>query len=161
MKKVFILFISILALNSCLKIEEASEIPSIKYTDYILYKIDTLNSTAYAIDIFAEFEDGDGNIGYPAGSKEDTTSLYMNIYSIKNKVNVDSTMEIGFRVPYTEPVKSVRVVKGEIKLSYNLISFKGYYKDNDSIKIEMYLYDREMNQSNTIKTPIIKLALTQ
>jgi hypothetical protein len=149
-KLVILTFSLIALLFSCLKIDVASEIPFLQYKSMDLYKgKDKLGNDVFNVHITASFEDGDGDVGYP--ETDTTQSLFLNVFKIKGGVHVDSTVEIGYRIPYIEPVKSVRIVKGEVELTHELKTTE--YSENDSVVFEMYMFDRSMNQSNVITTP--------
>jgi hypothetical protein len=153
-KKTFMLGLFVTLMASCLKIEEASEIPALEFKDYELHNTnDSLGNPVFGFIMTLAFEDGDGDIGY---QEEDTIqSLFMNIYKIEGGEYIDTVKDVGFEIPYVEPIKSVRIVKGEIELEHQLN--KKDYKEVDSVQFDLYMLDRAEHKSNTVQSPKIEL----
>ena len=143
---------------SCLEIEEASNIPEIEFLRYeVLDNIDLLGNQQYEVLLFFSFIDGDGDIGY---DRADTTNqkenFFYTLFVKENNEFIDYTIEdtIDYIIPYIEPQKSVRVVKGEIKASFEL---KKAIFPYDTVKFDVYITDRAKNESNIETTSEIIL----
>ena len=148
MKK-YILFFAILPLfSSCLKIDEASEIPAIKMESFTTKPEEDpkLGNEGMRVDFTISFTDGDGNISDPDSTIQ---NLFIAPFIKKYKAITDTLDTLGFSIPYVEPVKTVRIMKGEIDV-YFFVFENSYYKLNDTIKYDIFLKDRAGNMSNII-----------
>lgn len=145
--------------GSCLEIEEASEIPEIGYERHIVYENkDKLGNAQYELHLVFEFVDGDGDIGnIPGDTIEDNRNFYYSLFVKEDGEFIDYEIEdtINYIIPYIEPQKSVRVVKGEIEVIFELKKVTFTY---DTLMFDVYIRDRAGNESNTESTPEIILS---
>ncbi len=153
MKKIGLILITICLLSiACEKEEEYSEVPFIKYKDFVfdIEIIDSsfVNQVGY---LTFEFIDGNGDIGFNENSD---TSIYVEIHDIfiykftkknGNYSNADTTKLI---MPYFEEGIYRNHLKGDMKV-------KIYFMDqiNDTIKFDFEILDRSYNRSNLQSTP--------
>lgn len=149
--------------SGCKKPETFPIIPAIEFKSIGSYKNISGKDSVTVITI--SFTDGDGDIGYaPAGNGpvfDDTSSAYyynfiVHFYEKKNGVWVRDTVFdrppfSGFsgRLPNLTPRGENKALKGDISMD-QYISF--YPVQNDTIKYEVYIYDRALHKSNTVMT---------
>jgi hypothetical protein len=154
---IFLIFLFFSAL-SCLDIDEASVIPEINFEWYkVIDNLDLLGNQQYQVELVFSFVDGDGNIGYDVydttNSKENFFyTLFIKEENEYSEYELDDT--ISYIIPYIEPQKSVRVVKGEINVEFE---FKKELFPYDTIRFDVYIKDRSNNESNVESTPDIPL----
>ncbi|MBU2556036.1 MAG: hypothetical protein KKF98_16410 [Bacteroidetes bacterium] len=168
-KILFLLLAGVLIFAGCRKFEEYPEIPVISYTNFIVLMNPTTGITERGVLVF-DYKDGDGDLGL---STRDTlypfsrdSKYYYNLiikyyekqYGVFVEVpllswNADSarfdTLTFNSRFPVLTPESGNQAIKGifeDTLFIYNPLS------DFDTIKFEAYIYDRALNQSNTIVT---------
>ena len=148
MKKYIPIFAVLLFFSSCLKIDEASEIPAIKMISFITGPgQDKLGNEGMRVDFTISFTDGDGNISNPDTSVK---SLFIAPFIKKLKVLADTLDTLEFSIPYVQPVKTVRLMKGEIDV-YFFVYENSIYKLSDTLTYDIFLKDRAENLSNVIR----------
>ena len=157
-----IVLLFVLSASFCERPETYSEIPSIKFKEFILKDtIDALDNPIKKGTLVFTFIDGDGDIGL---MPQDTTypfdsthyyNLFLDGYYYENGVVVaDSpSVPLYYRVPYIEPQGQNKVLKGTIKVDiiYNFPIV------HDSIFYKFYILDRKFHKSNVEQTPVIVL----
>jgi hypothetical protein len=166
--------VTFLALASCQRFEDFSDIPEIKYSGFLLESEAETGITTRGV-LVIDYTDGDGNIGLPAwdtmppfnyGSKY-YYNMIINYYEMKNGEweevflvtwNVDNqefdTLTFNARIPLLTPVTGNQAIKGFIQdtlFLYNPLSENAY----DTIKFSTYIIDRDLNESNIVETPAI------
>ena len=107
------------------------------------------------------FTDGDGDIGYKSRESgendpifDDPTSQYYNNFIVKMFIKqngVWNTIDtpVSSRIPYLTPDGKNKALKGDILRELNL----PFPLLNDTMKYDIFIYDRALHQSNTITTP--------
>ncbi len=158
--------------QSCRKIEKYPDTPRIEYLDFIrLYNPD-LEIYDRGVLSFS-FEDGDGDIGLNSG---DTNAPYnpgspyhynlvITYFEMQNgeltevpivwfnpQTEEYDTLSLSARIPNLTPSGINKAIKGEIQDTLYIYNFNSVY---DTIKFEAFIYDRALNQSNSISTPLI------
>lgn len=168
MKKFFVIYflvISLLMLFSCSKEKNYSTIPFIEYKgiDY-----NPLSSEAF---LKISFQDGDGDLGLYTWQNQppfDTGSIYhynyyVHIFEKINGIFVPfkifnnitqqyDTIVFKYRIPYIEPVSMNRSIKGEFHTKMDL-GLMLPFLHSDTLKFEMYIYDRKLHKSNLASSP--------
>ncbi|OFX66916.1 MAG: hypothetical protein A2X12_01535 [Bacteroidetes bacterium GWE2_29_8] len=155
--KVFLFLISCLVV-SCLKKDEYSNIPNIEYESFT--KINNINGIDNRGILRIKFSDGDGDIGL-----SDNDIIYPYDYNLfikfleKQKgvwvepkiANGDDTTYFSFnsRIPIITPVGENKSVKGVIE---DTVFINNFLSPFDTICFEIYIKDRALNSSNTIRT---------
>ena len=148
MKKIALFVTIMLLLSACLKIEEASEIPEISLKEFkYTIGLDSLENKVYLIELTMNFIDGDGDIG----SQDSINQLFITPLRKKYKKVADTLDTLTFKIPYIEPIKSVRTFNGEIKCEF-MASALGDYQVNDTLIYEAFIVDRSEHKSNVIST---------
>lgn len=160
--KFLILFISInfiLLHYSCVKEEDISEIPQIEYISFTkLVNNKGVNDKGI---LKFSFKDKDGDIGFDA---EDTIAphdynLFITYYeyyqgNFKEKIFSDTTIKPHARIPNITPKGQNKMIKGEIEIEIYINDYN-LSEPYDTLYLEVFIRDRALHQSNTIKTDII------
>jgi hypothetical protein len=163
MKYTVLIVIVALALSSCKKPDEFPVVPAIVYKSIFA----TQNAQGYdsKLTVLLNFTDGDGDIGYKdAGLNDsifdDPNSQYYNnyvakIFKLQNSVWVayPTILPLGGRLPYLTPEGSNKSIKGEIACDFDV----PLQATNDTFRLDVFIYDRALHQSNTIQTDAIVL----
>lgn len=134
----------------CKKEDSYSKIPEIKFVS--LEKFDYTTPFDSVVLTFS-FTDGDGDIGV-ASTDTATRDVFAKLYELKNgnyEEWVIGTPILQYALPYMEPRGSNESLKGEISIAinYNIL------QPNDTIRYDVYIFDRAGNKSNTITTSSI------
>ena len=123
----------------------------------------TSDGTGYASKVLVDisFTDGDGDIGYyPRESGlndwmfDDPASMYYNNYIVKTYImrsgvwTVDTT-NVNARLPYMTPEGVNKALKGDILRELTLPP----QLTVDTLKYDIFIWDRALHKSNTITTP--------
>lgn len=158
MKKIILLFLpSVVFLASCLKKEEIPPVPRLTFN--------SIQNFGDSIKVLVDFTDGDGNFGLEQG---DTTgvfddclrsfNLYAEYYEKNNGVWVQTVLDpcenpnavpFYYRVPWAKPTGQDPSQQGTITLL-----MKTYFipSENDTIKFDIKIVDRDLQESNLIST---------
>ena len=128
--------------------------PEISFT--YVYLADTVNAVGTDVKLQKlcfEVVDGDGNIG---GYDTDTSNLFISILAKRSDGTYREITDLQgepirfeYRIPYNEPVGQNKYLKASVRVKIESeLAFFNY----DTIKYEFYVYDRDMNRSNTSET---------
>lgn len=140
-------------ITSCVKEKHFPPQPVIKFEQFVTYGNDSA-------DCYITFQDGDGDIGIPAGdltSEDDLKMKYLYKDSNGEFIPVDSsfgtpqfdTLFYSYRVPYLTPDGQYKALDGEIKIKLRAAPIFG---PHDVVKFEITLKDRAGNKSNLVTT---------
>ena len=151
-----VLFIVLLTLFfACKKREEFSEIPYLEFTKYELKdSVDALGNITKLCELHLYFTDGDGDIGL---FDEDSIppfeyNLFVNYFEMKNdslqQINVNPPYHI--RMPNLPPTGQNKSLIVDVKYDVNVT-----YRNSDTIKFELKLFDRALNESDWVSSPLI------
>jgi len=66
---------------------------------------------------------------------------------------VDSSVTFNARIPYLAPAGRNKNIKGDITMSLQLY-FARRILQSDTIAFEIYIVDRDLNNSNVVDTPL-------
>lgn len=161
MTRITILIFSILIFSTCIKVENPSDIPEITYKKYTAdYCTDQLGNQNKCISLYFKLKDGDGNIGI---SNSDTLPPFTGIYShnfyfdllvrSENQFLPWNGLNINyFNIPHIEPEGQNKILIADVQID---LSFPINILTYDTILISFYVYDRALNQSNTVLTDTI------
>lgn len=153
-KIVFILvFISILF--ACKKNEQFSDIPYLEFRKYQLKdSVDALGNFTKICELHLYFTDGDGDIGL---SDEDTLApfdynLFVNYFEMHNDslYQIDVNPPFHIRIPNLTPSGQNKSLKVNVKYDVNIT-----YRNSDTIKFELKLFDRMLNESDWVGSSLI------
>ena len=155
-----ILFIVLLTLFfACKKREEFSNIPYLEFTKYeIKDSIDALGNITKLCELHLFFTDGDGDIGF---FEEDTIApfdynLFVNYFEMKNNSlqQIIDTLNPPYhiRIPNLTPTGQNKSLKVDLKYDVDIT-----YRNSDTIKFELKLFDRALNESEWVSSSLIIL----
>lgn len=170
MRKLILVILLFTFVISCKRYEEFPLEPRIEFIDFVLLR------DAQGIDqrgvLRFSYTDGDGNIGL---YNEDTVPPYdynifvkyfemqkgefKEIFLIRPEYPNDSTViydtaTFNGRIPILTPAGKNKAIRGEIEDTLFVNNLLSPY---DTIKFEVYIVDRDLNKSNTVSTPPIKI----
>lgn len=144
-------------LFACKKSEQFSDIPYLEFRKYQLKdSVDALGNIAKICELHLYFTDGDGDIGL---FDEDTIApfdynLFVNYFETQNdslqQINVSPPFHI--RIPNLTPSGQNKSLKVNLKYDMDLT-----YRNSDTIKFELKLFDRALNESDWVGTGLIIL----
>jgi len=155
-----ILFIVLLTLFfACKKREEFSDIPYLEFIKYeIKDSIDALGNITKLCELHLFFTDGDGDIGL---FEEDTIApfdynLFINYFEMKNNSlqQIIDTLNPPYhiRIPNLTPTGQNKSLKVDLKYDVDIT-----YRNSDTIKFELKLFDRALNESEWVSSSLIIL----
>ena len=153
-----VLFIVLLTLFfACKKRESFSDIPYLEFRHYELKdSVDALGNITKLCELHLYFTDGDGDIGL---FDEDTIppfeyNLFVNYFEMKNdslqQINVNPPYHI--RMPNLMPTGQNKSLKVDVTYDVDIT-----YRNSDTIKFELKLFDRALNESEWVSSSLIIL----
>ena len=155
--KIAFILVLISVLFACKKSEQFSDIPYLEFRKYQLKdSVDALGNIAKICELHLYFTDGDGDIGL---FDEDTIApfdynLFVNYFEAQNdslqQINVSPPFHI--RIPNLTPSGQNKSLKVNLKYDMDLT-----YRNSDTIKFELKLFDRALNESDWVGTGLIIL----
>jgi hypothetical protein len=162
-KYLFIIFISILVLDSCKKIEQLSPIPQIEFTSFTIFDTtDILGNRSKGGRLKFKFQDGDGDLGLdaPTQGQLDSTNLFFTLFRKVDGVMVpaaanDPLTPSAYRIPYMERLGQNKILKGSISVIFMYL----FYSPSDTISYDFYIKDRALNSSNVASTSEIEVSV--
>ena len=144
---------------ACKKREEFSDIPYLEFTKYeIKDSIDALGNITKLCELHLFFTDGDGDIGL---FEEDTIApfdynLFINYFEMKNNSlqQIIDTLNPPYhiRIPNLTPTGQNKSLKVDLKYDVDIT-----YRNSDTIKFELKLFDRALNESEWVSSSLIIL----
>ncbi|MDA3778683.1 MAG: hypothetical protein PF487_00375 [Bacteroidales bacterium] len=158
--KYFFLILALTTTISCEKAKDYSIIPEIEFLDFVVSE-NLTNYDAVKGRLRFSFVDGDGNIGInqPDSINSDSTiyieespNLFIKLYDKLNGEFEARDSLYEFRIPYLEGGTYITSIKGSIEVDMLILN-----KVSDTIKLEFYILDRELNKSNIEISPKILL----
>ena len=155
-KIVFIILLSSI-LFACKKSEQFSDIPYLEFRRYqIKDSVDALCNLAKICELHLYFVDGDGDIGL---FDEDTIppfdyNLFVNYFEMQNDSlsQIDVSPPFHIRIPNLTPSGQNKSLKVNVKYDVNIT-----YRNSDTIKFDLKLFDRALNESDWVGTGLITL----
>jgi len=161
-KSLILIFIPVIFLASCGKIEQLPATPRIEFRSFAVFDtVDILGNNAKGGRLKFYFKDGDGDLGLPPPSGQqdyDTINLFFSLYRKTDGVMTpapdnDPLKPSGYRIPYMERLGQNKILKGYISVTFLYL----FYSEEDIIKYDFYIKDRAHNVSNTASTSEITL----
>ena len=144
---------------TCKKREEFSNIPYLEFTKYeIKDSIDALGNITKLCELHLFFTDGDGDIGL---FEEDTIApfdynLFVNYFEMKQNSlqQIIDTLRPPYhiRIPDLMPTGQNKSLKVDLKYDVDVT-----YRNSDTIKFELKLFDRALNESEWVSSSLIIL----
>lgn len=162
-KNILLLVITgLLILPGCMKKESFSDIPAIQFKDFVMY-YDTLGRPDHG-ELTISFQDGNGDIGLSGSDTYppfDSLSPYyynfiIDYYEMRGGVfkKVNLAFPLSARIPVLNPDNNGKPIKGTLVDKSVFLNPNPVY---DTVKYEVYIYDRALNKSNVISTPTLIL----
>ncbi len=169
LNKYFILLIfPLLLVFSCKKPPDYSDTPSIKFLN--ISKEQTFDpdilSFVDSVSVSIHFEDGDGNLGLSEkdilNSKKYVDDFVFNYFvEVQKKIN-NTWAKVDFSTIGSEPLNSrftrllpegVGPIDGELHRAIIFTPITSpLFTKGDTLRFDIYILDRELNQSNTVTT---------
>lgn len=156
------MFAGILFLQSCIERDEYPIEPYIEFSDFYVM-IDQASGKEIGV-IVLKFTDGDGDIGlapkdtlYPYQLDGDYYYNYIMYFYKKQGTNfVKIETPYNIRIPIINPDDFAQNLDGEIYIDIDLDILRTAITDG-VFKFDAFIYDRALNKSNTITSPVIQL----
>ena len=142
---------------ACKKREAFSDIPYLEFRHYELKdNVDALGNITKLCELHIYFTDGDGDIGL---FEQDTIppfdyNLFVNYYEMNNgNLQIQNlTLPYHIRIPNLTPIGQNKSLKVDVKYDVDVT-----YRNSDSIKFELKLFDRALNESDWVSSSLIIL----
>jgi len=153
-----LLVFSLVLVLSCRKEKLYPLIPAISFKSIneldTVYNIAGGNDTNTIIKFTFSFTDGDGDIGFRNEELPDQQNCFFRIFEKQQGDFVELVYPpplFAYRIPDVTPDRRNKNISGEVTIDINENNFKDY-PPNDTMKVGIYIFDRALNQSNTIFT---------
>ena len=160
-----LVFISLIFLNSCKKVEQLPAVPHIDFTSFTIFDTtDILGNNSKGGRLKFHFEDGDGDLGLnaPTGGQIDSTNLFFTLFRKEGGVMLqapdnDPLKPSSYRIPYMDRLGQNKILKGTISVTFLYL----FYSPADTIRYDFYIKDRALNESNVVSTSEIVLSVNK
>ena len=152
----------ILALGSCIKIENLPPEPMVDFREFTRYdSTDILGNPIRVGKLTFYFEDGDGDLGLPqpeSNLSDEETNLFLKLYRKTDGVfelvgPTDPQYPSEYRIPQMIVPSQNRILKGTIDVSITYF----LYNPLDTLYYDFWVRDRSGNESNTESTCVFVL----
>ncbi len=144
-----LLFSLLIAAEGCKKDDQFSEVPHIEYKDFVV--------TADSAFVLLDFTDGDGDLGLGDSDTagEFRYNFFIKYFEKQNGTFVERqfTPPFNYRIPVLNDGKA-KALSGEIRVSITPFYYD-FLSDFDTIRYEIYVKDKALNESNHVTTPDI------
>ncbi len=162
MKKTFLLISGIILFwaYSCKPPKVYPTIPSIEFKEMqMLNGHDTLGNPVKRVILTMSVIDGDGNIGLPDGDtlpgfdSLGNKNLFIDLWNKKDSAfeKVDLLAPNYYRTKFLVPQGQDKSLTADFEVTMDYYFFEDY----DTIKYTFYIYDRDLNRSNTGESPAV------
>lgn len=134
--------------------------PEVSFKEIKMYDgHDTLQNPVKRIILTMSVVDGDGNIGLPEDyvlpgfDTLDNKNWFINLYNKKDTVfeKVDLLAPLNYRTTFLVPKGQDKSLTADFEVTLDFTKFEDY----DTVKFDFYIYDRDLNRSNTAETPAL------
>ena len=153
--KIAFILVLVSVLFACKKNENFSDIPYLEFTGYTIKdSVDALGNNTKLCELHLYFTDGNGDIGL---FDEDTIApfdynIFVNYFEMDNdslqQINVVPPFHI--RIPNLTPTGQNKSLKVDVKYDVDIT-----YRNSDTIKFELKLFDRALNESEWVSSGVI------
>ena len=161
-RRTILLILFAISFHQCQELPEYPDEPIIKYENFSFYiNTNSLGQEVLTGKLNFSFTDGDGNIGlYPwpdtiATGLPDTQryNLFLQIHDYQDESFVKVPDEDGGILKYMIPYMDKQPLSGTVSVTieYPIIRY-------DTVFYTYYLYDRDLNKSNTDTTDVLNLS---
>ena len=152
--KIVFILVLVSVLFACKKNENFSDIPYLEFTGYTIKdSVDALGNNTKLCELQLYFTDGNGDIGL---FNEDTIApfdynLFVNYYEMLDSLTlIDVDPPFHIRIPDLTPTGQNKSLKADLVYNIDVT-----YRNSDTIKFELKLRDRALNESDWISSPLI------
>lgn len=155
--QIYIIVISGLIIGACQKFEEYPEIPEISYAGFLVLKDNNGADSLGLLNI--SYTDGDGDIGL---NENDTLppfkyNYFLDIYqrvddTLRKIILPDTNVNFNGRIPVLTPDGAHKAIKGNIEMELELFMMIPFL-ESDTVAFEIYIMDRSLHKSNTVRSP--------
>ena len=173
LSKILLIVTLFVIIFSCKKKEEFPDVPKIEFLNFEKVYNPFLDIYDRGI-ITISYKDGNGDIGLAASDTFPPFNLgskyYYNFiityYELQNGKLVEvpiivynnqtqkfDTLSLSARVPILTPLGKIKAIEGIIRDTIFIYNFNSTF---DTIKFDISLVDRALNESNTVSTPLIE-----
>jgi hypothetical protein len=135
-------------LFSCRDDKDFSDIPELFYRDFTV--VDQGGTEGLLATWKLGFTDGDGNIG--VRNEADSANFIVTAFRTDSGKLKQLPQLNNYRIPAAENISTRNGIEGEFKFVLKLIDYQ--MENIDSVYLEGYVLDRDLNASNVISTPI-------
>lgn len=157
MRNVFVGFVCLFALLSCESDNDFSDIP---FLEYVSHEFKVKDEQRF-IEMKLYFNDRDGNIGLEPWdtlppfdrNSEYFNNLWVTAYLIRNGVPNDTFLGFDGRIPNLTPEGQNKSLEGHIFYDMPVEGLA----IGDTMIYDFILIDRDLNRSDTAKTPPIRI----
>ncbi len=145
-KYIFLFTIALIVIAGCKKADEYSDIPSIGFKSLSVQKNagSGFDSIAHLV---VSFTDGDGDIGTVQYDGV-PNNFIINLFEKNNGIWNASSTSLSGHLPYLTPRGNNKALKGEIEHDI----FLPFGKIKDTLRYEIFIFDRALHKSNTVTT---------
>ena len=153
--KIVFILVLVSVLFTCKKNENFSDIPYLEFIGHTIKdSVDALGNLTKICELHLYFTDGDGDIGL---FDEDTIApfdynIFVNYFEMDNdslqQINVNPPYHI--RIPNLTPTGQNKSLKVDVKYDVDIT-----YRNSDTIKFELKLFDRALNESEWVSSGLI------
>ncbi|PRY07322.1 hypothetical protein CLV24_12460 [Pontibacter ummariensis] len=170
-----VLLLLALTIVACRKEPSYSDVPHIEFDRVEQYTYTKNRITFDSLVLVVDFQDGDGNLGLArvaSGESDpdflppfDQSSPYFNNFFVNLQVKRDGQyvpyplgqyLNLNGRFPRLSSDEKNEALEGEIK--YTLTNFSDdIFDSNDTVRFEIFIYDRAQNKSNVVYTDDVVL----
>lgn len=163
-KIIFLALTASFFLFSCGKQQCEEKIPAIVFKEFRQYYNSQGKPIPDSAKIIITFKDCDGDIGL---KKTDTIAPYdynffLRYFEMVNGVWVGCPSDkkdscyYSYRIPFLEPEGISKILEGEIGITITPWYYNQFTSlHSDTIKFEVQIFDRALNGSNIVETPMI------
>lgn len=169
MKTSLFIILSLFFWTSCEKVPTFSDTPEIEFEGLnreVIFDPLTL-SGADSITIMLNFKDGDGDLGLNDGEAnngiyidEFAKNFHITFFRKENGEFKDITnnglvaLDFGGVFERLAPTDDIAPIQGTLSHNISLLQINNpnFISQYDTLRFEVYIYDRELNRSNTITT---------
>ncbi len=148
-------------ITGCIKDVQYPLEPKIEFSKFVTTRDVSDKDSLGAITI--SYTDGNGNIGL---YDSDTVEPYKYNFYLKfmqqidgelvEVIPADTNVTFNARIPILTPAGKNKNIKGEITMTIELYFARQILK-SDVIAFRIFIKDRDLNQSNTIETPLFQI----
>ncbi|MCX2740758.1 hypothetical protein [Pontibacter anaerobius] len=163
-----LLLVLAFAFNSCREEPSYSDVPAITFDRVEQYTFTKNNIISDSLVVAIDFQDGDGDLGLARSAPDGTQTgpdfeppfnqgsqyfdnFVANLQIKRGDTYEDTPVNFNGRFPRLSSGEDAETLEGEIR--YTITNFStDAFPPGDTIRLEVYIYDRALNKSNVVYT---------